>query len=171
MEGVTITLLSAIGFYHDLLNCNREGMRLVVSINVNIPITDETVPPGSELRLWLEQNRYTLSFPLSIILYSRKMVSYHCLKQSKSIASSKTNKLYSLIHWILTDCVGSEIGYESSMWCNPNFGMEFMTLAKVKESSRFNGRMYLTTETLDKMVSSSKFYLSFTINHNNTYIQ
>ena len=163
VEGITMTIPSAIGFHRDSLNCNREGMRSVVSVNVNVPINDETVPALSKLRLWLEENGYNSSFPLSIILYSRKMVSFHCLKQSKSIVLSNKNKLYSLIHWVLTDRVGSEIDYESSVWCNPKFGKDFMTLATVRESSRFNGRMYLTTETLDKIVSSQSFNCFFPI--------
>ena len=98
------------------------------------------------------------------------MVSFHCLKQSKSIVLSNKNKLYSLIHWVLTDRVGSEIDYESSVWCNPKFGKDFMTLATVRESSRFNGRMYLTTETLDKIVSSQSFNPFFQFFNKQTYI-
>ena len=154
VEGITITIPSAIGLHRDVLNCNQDGMSSVASINVNIPITDETVPPESELRKWLNENGYFTSFPVSIILYSRKMVYHHAHKMSKSLQLAKGNRLNKTINWLLLNRVGSVIDYHTSVWCNKEYINSFMTLAKKKTNSRFKGRMITTTETLDKMVSA-----------------
>ena len=153
VEGITITVPSAIGFHRDTMNCGRKGMKSVVSINVNVPINDETVPPKTPLSQWLKDNGCTVSFPVSIILYSRKVVYNFAKKLSDSKALGKEDKLSDLTDWLLTECVGSEIDYHSTVWGNENFADEFMASAEVKSSSRFNGRMMTTTETIDKTVS------------------
>lgn len=128
-------------------------MKSVVSVNVNVPINDETVPPETDLRKWLQSNGYTDTFPVSIILYSRKVVYNYAKKFQSSHSLSTENDLKKLTHWLLTNRVGSEVDYLSSVWGNDNFADEFMDRADKIKNSRFKGRQLLTTETLDKTVS------------------
>ena len=163
IEGLTITIPSTIGFHRDSLNCNREGMQSVLSINVNVPINDNTVPQECKLRSWLDDNGFTDSFPVSLIAYSRKMNYHYASKVSRSVALSKQNDLFKLVDWMLRDRIGSVVDYHSCVWCNDNFAKEFQEVAKLKPSSRFKGKMTTTTETLDKIVSvlhQMQFYVS-----------
>ena len=153
VEGITITIPSAIGFHHDKMNCERKGMKSVVSVNVNVPINDQTVPPATDLWKWLQSNGYTDTFQVSILLYSRKVVYNYAKKFQSSHSLSTQNDLNKLTHWLLTKRLGSEVDYLSSVWGNDNFADEFMDCADKIKNSRFKGRQLLTTETLDKTVS------------------
>ena len=108
----------------------------------------------SKLRKWLSENRYFNSFPLSILLYSRKMIYHYAQKMSQSLKLAQNNKLNKIVYWLLTKRVGLPIDYNTSVWCNKNFATMFMKAAKQKGTSRFKGQMTTTTETLDKMVSN-----------------
>ena len=72
VEGVTILIPLSIGYHKDTLNCHRNGMTSVLSINSKIPLNEKTIPSGNGSRLWnwLNQNGYHDDFPCSIILYS-----------------------------------------------------------------------------------------------------
>ena len=155
IEGITITIPAVIGFHRDSLNCNRKGMHSVVSLNVNVPINNDTVPPASKLRLWMDANGFTHSFPLSIIYYSRRMNFHYGLKISKSVSLANENTLFQLVDWMLRKRVGSVVDYQSTVWGNTDFAKEFLKRAKVKKGSRFGGRMTTTTETIDKIVSTT----------------
>ena len=139
-------------------------MRSVLSINVNVPINDETVPQASKLREWLDHNGFSDSFPVSLLGYSRKMNYHYGCKVSKSCALAETNDLYNVVDWMLRERVGSVVDYNSSVWSNNKFADEFEQLSKVKDTSRFKGRMTTSTETLDKIVSLSiELFLFFKI--------
>ena len=101
IEGLTITIPSTIGFHRDSLNCNQDGMRSVLSINVKVPITERTVPKESNLGAWLNENGFTNTFPVSLIGYSRKMNYHYAGKVSKSVELAETNGLYKLVDWML----------------------------------------------------------------------
>ena len=153
VEGITITIPSAIGGHRDVMNCDRKGMKSVASVNVNIPINDETVPQDTELRRWLDENGFSGTFPVSIILYSRKVVGHYLQKMKDSLDLAGMDDIHALIHWLLTKRVGSEIDYQTSVWSNKRFAREFKKKAKMFKKSRFRGRLLTTTETLDKTVS------------------
>ena len=153
IEGITITIPSTIGFHQDSLNCHQEGMRSVLLINVKVPINDRTVPKDSKLRAWLDDNGFSESFPVLLLGYSRKMNYHYGCKVSKSCALAETNDLYKVVDWMLRERVGSVVNYHSSVWSNNNFAEDFEKFSKVKDTSRFKGRMTTTTETLDKIVS------------------
>ena len=61
VEGITITIPSAIGFHRDTMNCDHKGMKSVVSINVNVPFNNETVPPHTPLHQWLKDRNEKVS--------------------------------------------------------------------------------------------------------------
>ena len=154
IEGITIVVPVAIGSHCDTLNCGSEGMNMVVSINVKVPISEITVPPSSKLRKWLEQNGFRDSFPLSIILYSRRCVFNHCAKMSQSQSLSAIDDVYKVMHWALVDRVGSPCDFHNQVWCNPEFAEMFMKKAAVKKNSRFQGKMMDSVESYDKTVST-----------------
>lgn len=153
VEGITITVPSTIGFHRDKMNSDSEGMKSVVSINVNVPINDETVPRESTLRKWLTENGFVGTFPLSIILYSRKVVHHYIKRQTTSTSLASDNDINRLAHWMLTERVGSEIDYQSSVWGNDDFAEQFLEQAESDDAKTFKGMCTRSTETLDKMVS------------------
>ena len=170
VEGITILIPQGIGNHCDKLNCGSPGMNTVVSINVNVPIDNDTVPKSSQLHRWLKQKGFKGSFPLSVILYSRKCVMNHCKKMADSFHFGETDEITKVLHWALTDRVGSVCDYQHSVWCNSQFAQEFLKVADKKKHSRFEGRMSTQVEAYDKMVSwyvfhfRSLYCLSLTMN-------
>ena len=154
IEGVTIIVPRSIGQHCDSLNCGSDHMNTVVSINVNIRFDNTTVPPSSKLRAWLLANKFTSSFPISILLYSRKCVLKLCQRMSDSFALGATDHLANILHWAMTKRTGSVCDYHGTIWCSSSFAKDFMKRSKAKTSSRFGGRLITRVEAYDKMVSA-----------------
>ena len=156
IEGITIVIPLAIGKHRDTLNCGQEGMSSVVSVNVRIPMNAKTVKGGKDSKLWkwLNLNGYFDSFPISMILYSRKSVHSHCMKMVSTRKLGEKDPIMELVSWAFLDRVGSQVDYHNRIWNDFGFGQNFKMIASVREKSRFGGRMLVCTEHYDKMVST-----------------
>ena len=84
IEGITIIIPLGLGPHRDSLNSVLEFMTSVLQINMFVPMNNKTIPGGqsSVLWQWLELNGYSVNFPCSIILYSRRSVECYCQKMS-----------------------------------------------------------------------------------------
>ena len=161
IEGITIVIPRAIGKHMDTLNCSRPGMTTVVCISVVIPMKVATIKGGktSKLWIWLEQNSYSKSFPVNILLYTRKAVYHHCLKVAGTRRIGETDPLKDILVWAFTERIGSSVDYHNRVWNDFDFPIKFKETAKKKCTSRFGGKLMLCSEHYDKMVSDYCFIL------------
>jgi len=165
IEGCTILIPIAVGWHYDVMNCCFVGFDCVLSVNVNIPINNKTFTSGTStvLHQWLAGNGYTKSFPLSFILYSRKVVGSFCKKFSTSFLIGERDLLRRLTHWALCERINKKEDYLSCIWNNKNFPKHFLNNC-VKGSSykkpwTFSGKCMKVTAAYDKMVSYMSFHL------------
>ena len=155
VEGITILIPLGIGPHRDILNCAKKGMSSVLQINGRIPLNEQTIPGGRDSILWkwLELNGYSTWFPCSVILYSRKKVSEYCEKIDSMRRFEKKSKVHRCVSWALMERVGHQVDYMSNIWNNDLFIDDFMTRAKKKKSSLFDGKFLELTAAYDKTVS------------------
>ena len=155
VEGITFLIPASLGFHRDTLNDIVPGMKTVVSVNATIPINSSTLRSGnrSKLSTWLEMNGYTKSFPFSMILYTRNVVSSYCQKHAMHLKFSKQDSLRKCIAWGLRDRVGTVVDYRSSVFYDPNFRSIFERNSKVYKNGRFKGKIFVTPARYTKMVS------------------
>ena len=156
VEGIAILIPSSIGMHVDELNCGRNGMTTVVSVNANVPKNEKTVTDGvnSKLWKWMDLQGYETHFPCSIILYSRRCVGNHISKMIRTRAMKKECHLRYIVFWAITKKVGSNVDYRAKVYNNNNFPSRFKTMATRRTKSRFRGRIYLTVACYDKIVST-----------------
>lgn len=172
-EGITLLIPSTVGWHKDVLNCDIPGMDSVVSINVSVPICDETFPFGTDGNLfyqWLVGNGYldAMSFPCSIIMYGRKPVGRYCLKLSLNKRLIGEDELVrKLLANALVNDMDSIVDYRSRIWNSKNYVTWFMNGGgKIRKSSIFKGKYDRVPASYDKMVSFGityqYFYISIT---------
>ncbi len=165
VEGITILIPSSIGIHTDTLNCHKDGMTSVLSINCRIPMNDKTIPSGDESKLWnwLVANGNTDYFNCSVICYSRSCIGNFVDKATLSFRLSQRDQLRKCLHWALTDRVGSVVDYRSRVWNSTFFPNTFRTMKKKRPTSTFQGQYMIVPASYDKIVSQNVYFLVFSL--------
>ena len=155
VDGITILIPSSIGIHTDNLNCNRDGMTSVLSINCQIPMNLKTIPSGTKSKLWswLIANGYEEYFNCSIICYSRKCVGNFVSKVTSSYQLDEKDNLRKCLNWALTERVGSVVDYRSRIWNCSYFHTVFRTMKKRRSDGTFQGEYMVAPACYDKIVS------------------
>ena len=79
-EAFTIIIPLSLSAHRDVLNDSSKCMDSVIQINHSFSINDDTIPMPDDLRKWMKENGVDDMFPVSIIMYSRKVVGTICKK-------------------------------------------------------------------------------------------
>ena len=155
VEGITFLIPASLGYHKDSLNDTTPGMETVVSFNTTIPINETTFPSGDKTKLavWLKNNGYKKSFPLSMILYSRECIGSYCRRIALHNEFSRRDPVRKCIRWALKDRVGSIVDYRSRIFGDPNFKSIFMRDSKVHVTGRFKSKILVNPACYCKMVS------------------
>ena len=161
VEGITFLIPASLGFHKDTLNDTTPGMETVISFNASVPINDATFPSGdrTKLAMWLKNNGYKKSFPLSMILYSRECVGSYCRRVALHNEFSRKDPVRKCIGWALKDRVGSIVDYRSRIFGDPNFKSIFMRDSKVHVTGRFKSKILVNPACYCKMVSFVYYFI------------
>ena len=151
-EGITIIIPLSIGWHRDVLNCLSKFFASVISINVQVPINEDTVPDLSFFSHWLAENNCIDSFPVSVILYGRHRNATFCRNMAKTEIYRSLDPMRAVIVNGLVDQMYTSVDYKTDVFNNVNFPKLWEKKSKKEDKSIFNGRMWKREPGFDRMV-------------------
>jgi len=154
-EGITIIIPLCIGWHRgDVLNCLKQMFKSVISVNVSVPINDDTMPDGRDCLFneWLKLNGCTQSFPCSVILYGRARVGNHCHNMARTKDLAMVDPCRRLTSHALLNHMRTVVDYKHQVYHNSCFPSLWKRHATVDPTSIFSHRMWKRPGAYDKMV-------------------